>query len=454
VGLGTEDRALAVARYGARLGARANYRAYAKFTYRDAQVLSTGDSAEDPLRRGQTGFRIDWDRSSRNQFTVQGDLYVGRLGLRNSADTPVSGGDLVARWTHVGVRGQRWETKVYYDRVARTVPGQVGEKRNTVDFEIQQELTRGTRHHIVWGGGYRASSDHTASTVVFFDPSSRTTQLGNVFAQDEIAFGSAAAVTLGTKLERNTYTGLELQPTLRGRSRVGRIGTAWGAVSRAVRMPTRFDTDIRVLDASGVLLASGNPDFEPEELVAYEGGFRTLALKRVSFDVSVYRNVYDNLRSQELGASTGALITLDNGITGRVVGAEFGTNVQLSRDVQLHGSYTRIARTLTRTPGSRDITGGEGNDPRHMATLQVFTTPAASLSASMLLRYVGELPNPLTPGYTDADAVVNWQVTARAELQFVGQNIFHESHAEFPQAAPVFELVQRNLLVRLNLRLR
>ena len=84
----------------------------------------------------------------------------------------------------------------------------------------------------------------------------------------------------------------------------------------------------------------------------------------------------------------------------------------------------------------------------------MFTTPVSSLSANLLLRYVGELPNPRTPAYVEADAVLLWTVTPRVELSLVGQNLLHARHAEFPQSAPVFEEMQRNLYGRLTFRLQ
>ena len=52
-------------------------------------------------------------------------------------------------------------------------------------------------------------------------------------------------LTIGSKFERNEFTGFEIQPTVRGRWS-GAHQSAWGAVSRAVRVPTRFDTDLRI----------------------------------------------------------------------------------------------------------------------------------------------------------------------------------------------------------------
>ncbi len=273
VGVGKEDRFLTVVRHSGPIGTRAHYRAYGKFTLRDAQILSTGVSADDPLRRGQAGFRADWDRSAREQITVQGDAYIGRLGLMDSEDTPVSGGNLLARWTHTTVGGSQWQVQAYYDRVARTVPDQFGEKRNTFDVEIQHESQLGARHHVLWGGGYRVSSDTTAQTpTLFFDPQKRTTQLQSLFVQDEIQLHPRLFATVGTKLEHNDFTGVEFQPTGRLRFTPHAAGTLWGAVSRAVRMPTRFDSDIRFTAGGPGFFAVGDPNFESEDARGLRSG--------------------------------------------------------------------------------------------------------------------------------------------------------------------------------------
>ena len=52
---------------------------------------------------------------------------------------------------------------------------------------------------------------------------------------------------------------------------------------------------------------NGNPDFKPENLLAYEIGYRTEPTAKFSMDVAAFYNVYDNLRTLELG--TPGLVT-------------------------------------------------------------------------------------------------------------------------------------------------
>ena len=77
----------------------------------------------------------------------------------------------------------------------------------------------------------------------------------------------------------------------------------WGAISRAVRVPTRLerDIDLDVTDptADPVLRLVGNKDFHSEELVAYEAGYRWQASSKLGMDFNVYHNVYRGLAAAE-----------------------------------------------------------------------------------------------------------------------------------------------------------
>ncbi len=449
-GSGNEHQAIGELRQGGAISDNAHYRVYAKYGFRDAQSLADGESAEDPMRRSQVGGRYDRTLSPAVEFSVQGDVYVGRLGLLQSEDTDINGGNLLGRLSHRTDRGA-FHLTTYYDRVSRRVPGNFGERRNTFDIDVQRDRSFGTRHLLVLGGGYRASSDDTDVTpIVFFDPKQRTTHLFNVFAQDEIALGvPGLSATAGTRLEHNSYTGWELQPT-------GRIAwtrqrrTIWGAVSRAVRLPTRFDSDIRVTAGQPFVVISGNPNFRPERMIAYEGGVRAQPLARTSFDVAVFHNRYDDLRSQNLQPT--GLIEVGNDVEGHSSGIELGSTWEVSTAARLHGSYTWLTKDIHGEPGSADITGGEGNDPSHMATLRLFTELRPNLRFNFMSRYISALTRPRVAGYAEADLSIQWDFANGFELALHGQNLLHDHHPEFSSGQPNLEEYDRSVYVALAFR--
>jgi iron complex outermembrane recepter protein len=105
-------------------------------------------------------------------------------------------------------------------------------------------------------------------TDSIFTPQSRQLQLLNVFAQDQVAIiPRKLELTIGTKLLYNDYTKLEWQPSIRLAFITSTKHTIWGAVSRAVRTPSRFDADFTLFRAPG-------NEFKSEKLTAYELGYK------------------------------------------------------------------------------------------------------------------------------------------------------------------------------------
>ena len=198
-------------RYGGTSG-RVSYRAYLKGFDRDAELHEDGSDFS-TWRAGQAGARADWTLSETRTFTLQGDVYDGRLGERPtlssyappftrtlSIEAPLSGGNVVARYTDGDVR-----LETYYDHTSRNeLP--VGEDRDTGDIDFQQTLRRWTRHTPTWGAEYRVTTGViTAVAPTAFTPDRRTDNLFTAFLQDEIALAPKRwELTLGSKFEHNS----------------------------------------------------------------------------------------------------------------------------------------------------------------------------------------------------------------------------------------------------------
>jgi iron complex outermembrane receptor protein len=122
--------------------------------------------------------------------------------------------------------------------------------------------------------------------------------------------------TVGSKLEYNDFTGLELQPSTRLAWHPTASQTVWGAVSRAVRTPSSIENDISVLGAvtpgPTELRIVGNTEQKSEELIAYELGHRITVTKDLSFDTALYFNDFDKLQTLSVA---GASFTGANGNT-------------------------------------------------------------------------------------------------------------------------------------------
>jgi iron complex outermembrane receptor protein len=289
-GGGTELHGFGGARYGGRIGSKARFRVYGKYSERDGTELPTGEDISNDWSFGQGGFRLDWDASTGDLITVQGDLYDGHTDQTPTTDAVARGANAVGRWSHKLSARSDLQLQLYVDRTHRDVPGSYDDVLDTYDVDFQYHIALGGRHDVVWGVGYRLVEDDFKSVAVAILPEQVSLETFSAFAQDEIALGNRLRLTLGTKLEHNDYTDFEFQPSVRLAWQVNDRQTLWAAVSRAVRTPSRLDRDLVILPG---------PNFNSEVVRAYELGYRGQATERLSFSVSAFYNDYDDLRSVE-----------------------------------------------------------------------------------------------------------------------------------------------------------
>src|SRR5690606_37422055 len=117
------------------------------------------------------------------------------------------------------------------------------------------------------------------------------------FIQDEIEVTENFYFTLGTKIEHNTYTQFEFEPSTRLQWVFNEKHSVWSAVSRAVRIPSRVDRH-NYLPTPGFAplienLLAGNDNFISETVIAYELGYRSQISSKVTGSLATFYNVYD-----------------------------------------------------------------------------------------------------------------------------------------------------------------
>jgi len=447
---GGEERAIGTLQYGG-TAPRFDYRVYGKYRQRDGGVLQSGVDANDPVKYGQAGFRLDSNGSSRDSWRVQGDAYDGSEGLYNHPSSDVSGANVLASWKRTFSPTSALTTQVYYDHVFRHVINQVKDERDTFDVDAQQQFETG-RHSLLVGGGFRVSrGDDTGYAGFFFDPAAAVTTLSGVFAQDEITLvPSRFALIAGTKIENASFSGFETQPTVRLRWTPSARQTAWTAVSRAVRLPTRFDTDLRFGNPeTGVVTLTGSREFHTENVIAYEAGYRA-SRSRASVDVATYVNRYDNLRSEELPTAAGQPVRLENLMNANTYGAELAGTVSILRRWRTHASYAYLHERFFFDPGSTDPTHGfnEFDDPSHLFSWRSSVDLPRKIEGDVMFRHVSSLPHPAVPAYSEMDARVGWRRSQHFEISLVGQNLLHAHHPEFQLSSPTREEFQRGAFAR------
>jgi len=460
-GAGSPDRLLGTVRYGDQIGTL-SYRLFGKYNYLDTNEIPSGASAHDALRRATVGGRADWTISPKSDLTFIGAGYRAAGGLFDRPDLVAYGWNLLGRWHRQLPASSDLQVQAYYDRTTRRIPWQFEETRGTWDVDVQYRSRPHPRHALLAGGGYRLTRDETGvpdvaaapSAVLFvaFDPPGRDSPLASAYLQDEFEVArNRVFLTAGVRVEHNDYTGGEIQPTLRMRWKMTRRGTLWAAVSRAVRTPSRLDTDLRLEHTDGTVVTAGNPDFLSEEVVAYEGGYRVQATSSLFVDLAAYHNDYDRLRSAEPGVG-GAPVVLGNGFRGHTSGLETTLDYRPFAWMRWRASWTLFDKLLQLRPGSADPGGGavEGNDPAQTFGLRAMINLPHDVELDGFLRAIASLPAPPVPAYADLDLRAGWWPTPDWELSIAGRNLLHGSHPEFRAAGPRRTEFERGAYVRIT----
>ena len=422
-------------RYGGQLSSTVSYRVYANAFGRGSTVLPNGADAKDSWIMGQGGLRLDWNPSANNRLTLQSDFNDGRPDPDGGAAVVALGGNALGRWTHVMSEGSDVQLQLYYDRTSRDFGDGFTEDLATYDIDWQHRFQLDNRQELIWGLGARLMDHQTENlSTIAFQPAHRLLHLYSAFVQDGITLVTdRLRLSIGSKFERNDYTGFEVQPSGRLAWTPAEQHTIWVAASRAVRTPSRLDRDLYFYDSTGAPLIVGD-DFQSEELLGYEFGWR-LAGARGTFSLSTFYSEYDNLRSLEPGPPPPPNFpySLRNGVRGHTYGVELSTIYQVSERWRLRGGYTFLRKNLALKPGSNDLNRGnaESNDPTHQFSIQSTADLPGRLELDALVRYVDALPDPHVPSYIGLDVRLGWRLTQRLELSVVGQNLLDDEHQEF-----------------------
>ena len=444
-GAGDEETGFGGVRYGGMLNPDTAYRFYVMHESRDSLVLSNGADAEDDYHITQGGFRVDSKITSDGKLTLQGDAYAGNFGQLNGGDIEVDGQDLIARWSRELSPDSNLTIQAYFDRTHRFIPDLFEESRETYDIEFQHQFRFGN-HEFVYGANYRASHDDIGniSSVLAFLPANETEHLVSGYLQDEWhIMPDMFSLIGGSKFEWNSFSGFEVQPTGRFVWTPTKDQTVWGAISRAVRTPTRIDEDVVIFDQNGKPVVLGNNNFDSEVLVAYELGYRWRMSDRLSLDLAGYYNDYDNLRSLEPAPND--TFVIDNLLKAHSYGGTFAAKWRVTDWWQLDGSLSLLHLVIDRS-GSHDFNRGrsEANDPSASFLIHSAIDLPSNVQFDSYLRYVDNLPHPATPSYLALDLRLGWSPCRNVELGIVGRNLLDDAHPEFA-TMPLSREVQRSV---------
>jgi iron complex outermembrane receptor protein len=467
VGGGSRPEDLADVRYGGALGPDTQFRFYGKYFDRGSEVLANGDSASDSWRQGRGGFRVDSDPSTMDKLTLQGDVYEGHEDDQTGGTSNTSGENVLGRWSRRFSDTSDLSLQSYLDRTHLLNPvaplslgalqlagaGLLQDDLTTYDVDFQHRFRIGAANGIVWGWGFRYTHDVVSNApALAFLPPTLDRDLYSIFAQDEVALRPNLSLTVGSKLERNDYTGYEVEPNVRLSWLLNSNQALWSAISRAVRTPSRIDQDVFEAAPPHFVLLEGGSHFTSESVVAYELGYRVQIEPQLSASVSSFFNHYNDIRSTTITPTTLLPFYFANGLEGDTYGLEFSGNYQVSDSWSMHAGYTLLKEHLHVKPGQIDINDAlnETADPQHQFSLRSSFNLPRHTEFDTALRWVDTLHinnGPVVgtvPSYFELDTHLAWHASDRLEFALVGQNLLHNRHPEYGFPEPSRPEIERS----------
>jgi iron complex outermembrane receptor protein len=469
---GSDDHTVNSVRYGGRAGKLGAYRVYGTY-FRRADLIGLG-SRDDKDRDWITiraGFRADLTLSDRDSLMVEGDLFRETSGLTAktpsllppysvlfSAQETTSAGSILALWNHRKSASSLFTVRAYADRELKDQERLLDEHRTNLDLDFQHTWKFSDRHEIVWGAGIRHNgTSFRNSPTVSFLPATPSQQLYSAFAQDEIRLiPDRFSIVLGSKIEHNIFTGVEVQPSVRFLWIPAIRSALWAAVSRAVRTPSYFDggSDLSLAafpvsgELPGNLRLFGSSSLSAETLRAHEAGYRRQIGKWLSLDWTAFYNVYGKLISYEPRPSyisgdpqpPHLVIPLvaDNRMHGESQGAEATATWSPVPRWRVRAGYSWLSLQLHLNPSSGDTTheAQEGQSPRHQLQIRSELDVAKQIQFDAAMYSVSALPALNVPAYTRVDARMGWRPSPRFELSTGGRNLQEGKHLEYVSEGP------------------
>jgi iron complex outermembrane receptor protein len=487
------------ARFGGRLGSVGTYRASGDFRSFDSLPTATGAGGYDGWHSEHGGVRADVQLDSKDSLMVEANATETSGGATLlDFGNPASGQvhepvenralDVTGRWVRQESDHSDTTLQVYESGYNRTDTGTT-ERVNTLDFDFQQHMQFGSRNDVVWGAGYRFNSDETGNALseadsfasigayIRLQPQSKQYILFSAFLQDEITLTNSLALTVGSKVEHNAFSGFQYEPSARLAWTPSAKTTWWLAASKAVTQPSRLETGLNLeLPTTplggGLALTEaylGNPQQASETMRDYEIGYRVMPASKVSLDLTGFYSLYHSLQSAQLAPAAvaplngGLLLTVPlmygNGLSARNSGAEASVTWSALHRWKLTGSFSLLrthetgaefvasslavaslaailppayVQAIVGRLSESNLVQNSGNaSPRQQAGLQSYFDLNARTSFDTSVYYVASLDQLGVPAYTRLDARFQHKFRGGIEASIVGQNLLQARHLEF-----------------------
>ncbi len=469
-GAGSVERAFGSARYGERLGTNGHYRIWAGAFDRaglDAVTQRPLRPADD-WRSIQAGFRMDCTLSARDTLMLSGGAVEQTL-LRNVPEfspTPPTIRPIADEWNSTGLHllglwtrqlnaAQTLSVQSYIDYNERE-NSLVPSERTIFDIDANWHARFAERHDLIVGASYRYFDVSTGSDFTLSNSRPEYDEdLFGAFAQYNLTvIDERLNAIVGAKAEHFESVGWEVQPTARLIYTPSVHHSVWGGVSRAVRVPSIFDRFMRRVtgplrpiaaypELAHFRVSQNGEDIQPEEMIAYEVGYRTQPRSDLFFDATVFLNDYDSLKT--LLSTETSLVrepspyiqTLRESRYDAVAGISYGGEMfvlwEALTNWRLQSGYSLLYLDLEGIDEGDAVSEAwfrENQAPRHQVSIRSLWSPTTSTDLDATIRFVDKLTAHNIDSYWQCDIRAAWRIRPDLEVSIVGQNLI-DTHAEF-----------------------
>ncbi len=489
---GTLDPFRGAGRFDSPTGNRGALRVSAQYQKHGTTVLESGDDSNDAWEEKFARVRWDYQAGNRDFLTVTGHAFQGDMDhdfLSNTENPPYSEvrsgtvdfqtRSLQGIWVREFSQTAGLKLGLYLTHFDRQTY-LLAENHHIVDLDFQHNFLLGLNHEVIWGGTCRFYSDKLqGKPSISFSPDNIDGKVYSAFLQDDwTLIQDRLHFILGGKLEYRKDSGDEWQPNFRLAWTPSNETTWWGSVARAVRIPSRINLHVQ-MDMGAIppdamypgspvttISMEGNPEMEPEELLAFETGFRYQPSQSVNFDLALFLNQYDELRILEKGDPTPHPIygppimmipmVVGNGEGGQTMGGELAANFLVSGGCRFQLAYSYLDFKGEDSQDGRANGMERFSSPRHQVSLRGLFNLSRKLEGDAWLRYVDELmaSRDEIPHWAELDLRLAWKPEPRLNLVLGGKNLLHDDHQEFQyqSASPYPARLQRSGYLELQWR--
>jgi iron complex outermembrane receptor protein len=452
---GLESRETAM-RFGGRLDDGVDYRVWFKGAEQSPLVDSLGDPANEHFAIGKLGFRTDWTRPNGDRIKLLGNAYSANVqesyevafptppfSYVENDTTPKNGGFLLGTWerddsTDSSMKLSAWWSKDFQKQVDFKL------NIDVFDVDFQRVKALSADNTLTWGLGWRGVVSHLPSDFTYtFAPVSRVQSTPRVFVHDEFRFPERhAAVTIGTQVEHTSFTGLEIQPSVRARWNPCENHTFWASLSRAVRTPSIEENDIIFRlpfdDVSGdFFVEKGSSRYDSEKVVAAEFGWRWTPASTIAVDATTFYNHTDDKRTIEFGTpySSGGLnfypFVFDNKSSSNAYGVEVACDWNPTPAWRIRSAYTMFQQDTDLDADSLDVSlPSDTSAPKYQINVRSYYDLGSHWEFDVGAYYVDDVRGFDNPSYTRFDARLGWNPNADLRFAIGVQNAFQSQHPE------------------------